>query len=45
MDNPVSWLLLVLAMATFLTWFANKAMADYEARRREAEEYWENFHR
>ena len=45
MDNPASWLLLVLAMATFLVWFANKAMSDYNARKREAEEYWENFRR
>ena len=45
MDNPVSWLILCALMIMFLWWFFNKIITDYEARRREAENYWENFHR
>ena len=45
MDNPVSWLMLCLLMVGALLWLFNKGVADYEARRHEAEEYWENFHK
>lgn len=45
MDNPVSWLLLCVLLVGFMCWLFNKGLNDYEARRHEAEEYWENFHR
>ena len=45
MDNPISWMLLVIAMVIFFGWLANKAMNDYDERRREAEKFWENYHK
>ena len=45
MDNPISWLLLVIAMVIFLGWLANKAVADYDERHREAEDFWKNYHK
>lgn len=45
MDNPVSWLLLVIGNTIFLIYFFKKVIHDFEARQREAEEFWENYYK
>ena len=45
MDNPVSWFIALIMVWGFIGYLFNKMIHDYNERRREAENYWENFHR
>lgn len=45
MDCVASWALLCVGMVWFCYHLFVKAMDDFEIRKKEAEEFWENYHR
>ena len=45
MDCVASWALLLIGMIWFCYQLFVKAVDDFEARKKEAEEFWENYHR